>query len=105
MSPATKTYDFTLLVHGADVLSDESMNVLFETGCGDATFGSRDGAQYGTFGRQATSFSAALATAIHDLTNALPSLEIARVEPDGLVRHLHTTLPLARRRLRSRARG
>jgi len=98
-------FSFTLFVHGADVLSDESMDALYEAGCDDATFGSRDGAQYGAFDREGTSFSAALATAIHDLTNALPGLEIAHVEPDGLVRHLHSALPLERRRLRSRERG
>jgi hypothetical protein len=85
MSPTTKTYTFTLFVQGADVLSDESMDALFEAGCDDATFGARDGAQYGEFDRDATSFSTALASAIHDLTNALPGLEIVRVEPDDLV--------------------
>lgn len=39
----------------------------------------------GEFDREATSFSAALASAIHDMTIALPGLEIVRVEPDDLV--------------------
>jgi hypothetical protein len=85
MSPTKKTYTFTLFVHGADVLSDESMDALFEAGCDDATFGARDGAQYGEFDREATGFSAALSSAIHDMTNALPGLEVVRVEPDDLV--------------------
>jgi len=85
MSPAKKTYTFTLFVRGADVLSDESMDALFEAGCDDATFGARDGAQYGEFDREATSFSNALASAIHNMASALPSLEIVRVEPDDLV--------------------
>jgi hypothetical protein len=85
MSPAKKTYTFTLFVQGVDALSDESMDALFEAGCDDATFGARDGAQYGEFDREATSFSAALSSAIHDMTNALPGLEIVRVEPDDLV--------------------
>ena len=76
MSPATNTYNFTLFVHGADILSDESMDALFEAGCDDATFGARDGAQYGEFDRAVTNFGTALASAIHDLTTALPNLEI-----------------------------
>jgi len=76
MSPATNTYSFALFVHGADILSDESMDALFEAGCDDATFSARDGAQYGEFNRAASSFGTALASAIHDLTTALPNLEI-----------------------------
>ncbi len=76
MSPATNTHSFTLFVHGADILSDESMDALFEAGCDDATFGARDGAQYGEFDREAPSFSTALASATHDLTSALSDLEI-----------------------------
>src|SRR6185436_13543056 len=59
MSPAKTTYTFTLFVHGTDILSDESMDALFEAGCDDATFGSRNDAQYGEFDREAVSFSAA----------------------------------------------
>jgi hypothetical protein len=85
MTSTAKTYSFTLFAQGTDLLSDESMDALFEAGCDDAIFGTRDGAQYGEFDREATSFSAALASAIHDLTIALPGLEIVRVEPDDLV--------------------
>jgi len=80
-----KTYIFTLFVQGADVLNDDSLDALFEAGCDDATFGARDGAQYGEFDREATSFGAALSSAIHAMTSALPGLEIVRVEPDDLV--------------------
>lgn len=85
MSPPTKTYTFTLFARGVDLLGDESLDALFEAGCDDATFGARDGAQYGQFDREAASFSSALSSAIHDMTNALPGLEIVRVEPDDLV--------------------
>jgi hypothetical protein len=85
MTPATKTYSFTLFIQGSDVLDDQNLDMLFEAGCDDATFGARDGAQYGEFDREAVSFSAALASAIHDMTNAFPGLEIVRVEPDDLV--------------------
>lgn len=85
MSPATKTFAFTLFVQGADMLSDESMDALFEAGCDDATFGARDGAQYAEFDREATSFEKALSSAIRAVTRALPGLTIVRVEPDDLV--------------------
>lgn len=77
-----------MFVQGADVLSDKNMDALVEAGCDDATFGARDGAQYGEFDREATSFSGALSSAIHDMTNALPDLEIVRVEPGDLVSNL-----------------
>jgi len=85
MSPTKKTYSFTLFLQGIDVLTDDSMDALFETGCDDATFGARDGAQYAEFDREAPSFESALSSAIHDLTRALPGLAIVRVEPDDLV--------------------
>jgi hypothetical protein len=83
--PLNKTYSFTLFLHGVDVLSDESMDALFEAGCDDATFGARDSVQYAAFDREAGSFSKALASAIHDVTKALPGLAVVRVEPDDLV--------------------
>jgi hypothetical protein len=85
MSPTTKTYSFTLFVQGVDVLTDDSMDALFEAGCDDATFGERDGASYAAFDREATSFSEALASALHHVTKALPGLAVMRVEPDDLV--------------------
>lgn len=93
MSPATNTYSFTVHIHGADVLSVEGMDALLSAGCDDATFGARDGAQYAEFDRQATSFSAALTSALHDVTSALPGLEIVRVEREMAAAHGHM-LPL-----------
>ncbi len=85
MTANAKTYSFTLFVQGVDMLADESVNALFEAGCDDATLGTRDGAQYAAFDRQASSFQEALSSAIHDLTHALPELVVVRVEPDDLV--------------------
>jgi hypothetical protein len=58
---------------------DDNLDALFEAGCDDATFGARGVAQYGEFDREATSFSTALASAIHTMTSAVPGLEIVRV--------------------------
>jgi hypothetical protein len=78
-------HSFTLFLSGADVLSDERLGALFEGGCDDALFGARDGAQYGAFDREADSFSEALASAIEDVSTAVPGLQVVRIEPDQLV--------------------
>jgi hypothetical protein len=67
------------------VLEDEHLEALFKNGCDDALFGVRDGAQYGAFDRQATSFSVALASAIADVTRAVDGIEVIRIEPDDFV--------------------
>ena len=79
------THGFTLFFDNVDVLEDEQFDALYEAGCDDALFGMRDGAQYGAFDREASSFSEALASAIRDVTAAVPSLRVVRIEPDELV--------------------
>jgi hypothetical protein len=78
-------YSFTLFFSGTDVLDDARLDALFEGGCDDALFGTRDGAQYGAFDREAGSVSEALASAIRDVTSAVTGLQVVRVEPDELV--------------------
>jgi hypothetical protein len=78
-------HSFTLFLSGADVLDDEQFDALYEAGCDDALFGARDGAQYGAFDREADSFSEALASAIEDVSTAVPGLQVVRIEPDELV--------------------
>ncbi|HEY5342745.1 MAG TPA: hypothetical protein VIJ66_03705 [Solirubrobacteraceae bacterium] len=87
MSSTTKPtiHSFTIFFSGADVLDDERLDALYEAGCDDALFGVRDGAQYGAFDREASSFSKALASAIEDVTSTVPSLQVVRIEPDELV--------------------
>jgi hypothetical protein len=94
----TTIHSFTLFVQGADLLSDAGMEALYAAGCDDATLGARDGVQYAAFDREAPSFDAALAGAIHDLARALPGLVVVRVEPDDLV----TMATIAKRAGRSR---
>lgn len=78
-------HSFTLFFTGGSVLDDEQFDALYETGCDDALFGVRDGAQYGAFDREAGSFSEALASAIRNVTAAVPGLRVVRIEPDELV--------------------
>jgi hypothetical protein len=79
------THSFTIFFSGVDVLDDEQFDALHEAGCDDALFGVRDGAQYGAFDREADSFSDALASAIENVTSAVPGLRVVRIEPDELV--------------------
>lgn len=79
------THSFTIFFSGVDVLDDEQFDALYEAGCDDALFGVRDGAQYGAFDREADSFSDALASAIENVTSAVPGLQVVRIEPDELV--------------------
>jgi hypothetical protein len=84
-APASNIHSFTLFVDGLDVSSDAHIDALHEAGCDDATFGSRDGAAYAIFDREADDFSGALRSAIRDVIAALPQARIVRIEPDDLV--------------------
>ena len=80
-----KTYSFTLYLSGPNVLTDESLDALYEAGCDDAVFGERDGAQYATFDREAASFRVALKTAIANLTAAVSDIQVVRIAPEEFV--------------------
>ena len=97
-APRRDIQSFTLFVGGLDVSSDAHIDALHEAGCDDATVGSRDGAAYAVFDREADSFSDALRSAIHDLLRALPGARIVRIEPDDLV----TMATIAKRSGRTR---
>jgi predicted DNA-binding transcriptional regulator AlpA len=90
------THDFTLILAGVSESTEEMANALFEAGCDDALFGSRDGIVFLDFGREAVSFREAVLSAIRDVRTA--GYEVARVEPDDLV----TAAEIARRAKRSR---
>ena len=100
MSTASESHvhSFTLFLQGLDVSSDEHIEALYEAGCDDATFGSRDGTPYAIFDRETDSFSDALHSAIHDVLQALPQAQIVRIEPDDLV----TMATIAKRCARTR---
>lgn len=74
-------YSFTVVIDG-DV--DTSLDGLFEAGCDDATFGSVDGVNYADFDRTASTFVAAVASAINAI-ESIPGLRVTRIEPDDLV--------------------
>jgi hypothetical protein len=91
-------YEFTLILEGPDILTDDGMDALFDAGCDDATFGAVDGQQYADFTREGDSLAAAVGSAIRQIEDAIPGLMVRRVEPDDLV----TASEIARRTARSR---
>jgi hypothetical protein len=52
-------FSFTLLIHGADVLTEDAQDALFDAGCGDATFGASDHVQRADFDREAADLAEA----------------------------------------------
>ena len=81
----TETYEFTLIVAGADVQTDEALNALAEVGCDDATVGSSGGVQHLDFDCEASSYLAAVLSAIEDVEAAVPGVRTVRVLPDEYV--------------------
>ncbi len=92
------TYEFTLILEGADVLGDAAVDALFEAGCSDATFGEVDGCQYADFTRRARSLADAVGSAKRAIESAIPEVRVIRVEPEDLV----TAAEIAERTGRSR---
>lgn len=88
--------EFTLVMAG-DLEDEGTIDALFEAGCDDATFGTVDGVGYGDFVREATTFAAAVHSAIAGV-ESVPGLRVVRVEPDDLV----TMNEIAQRMDRSR---
>jgi hypothetical protein len=80
-----ETYEFTLVVKGADIQTDEALNALYESGCDDATVGSSGGVQYLDFDREAPSYAEAVSSAIDTVEKAIPGATVARVLPDDFV--------------------
>jgi hypothetical protein len=80
-----QAYTFTLLLHGADPLTEDNMRALENAGCTDALFGRRGTVSYADFDREAESFGEALLSAVQDVEGAIPGLKVTRVEPEELV--------------------
>jgi predicted DNA-binding transcriptional regulator AlpA len=80
-----RTHTFTLLIEGPDLQDEKRLDALFEAGCDDATFGSRDSVQYADFDREAASLAEAIHSAIRNITTAVPDARVIRVEPEEFV--------------------
>ena len=77
-------FSFTLTVEGADVMSEDAQEALFESGCDDATFGISGGVQTADFDREAADFAEAVSSAIKAIESAVPGARVIEVhrEPD-----------------------
>jgi hypothetical protein len=78
-------FDFTLLFTGPDAQTDERLDALFEAGCDDATFGSRENIQFADFSREAETMAEAIATAVETLERTVEGVQVFRIEPEELV--------------------
>ena len=105
--PEGKGYQFTLTLDGAPELTIDGMDRLFETGCDDATFGTRCGVHFAMFHRQAGSAIEAILSAIEDFERAGIGPRAVRVESDELVTagEIAARAGLSREAIRLYARG
>ena len=75
-------YNFTLVIEGADLQTEEAQDALFESGCDDATFGVVDGVEFAEFDREAGSYGQALSSAIDGIKRAIKGARVVQVLDD-----------------------
>lgn len=75
-------HNFELTIRGE--LSDDRLDALFEAGCDDATFSTRDGVTFAAFYREAPSLLDAVLSAI-EAVESVGGFEVVQVDPDELV--------------------
>lgn len=78
------TYEFTLIVDGADLQSDASVDALLAAGCDDALVRRTDGVQHVDFSREAASLEAAVAGAVREI-ESVAGARVVRIADAGLV--------------------
>jgi len=79
-----RVHTFTLVLESPCDLKSGLEDAVHEAGCGDAALGTRSGAVYLEFDREADSFLDAVLSAIRDVSS-IPGAVVAHVEPDELV--------------------
>lgn len=75
-----QTFDFTLILSGINEVTEKAANALYEAGCEDGSFASRDGVAFIMFHRDANSLREAIDSAIRDVKRA--GFGVMRVETD-----------------------
>lgn len=78
------SYQFTLLVEGADIQNPDVVDALFEAGVDDALLGVVDGVQFADFDRESDSLSRAVLSAVNDI-ESVSGLMVSRLADTGLV--------------------
>src|SRR6266545_7635656 len=80
-----RIYEFTLLVEGADLQTDQAQDAVFGAGLDRSTIGMIAGVQHLHFDREASSLAEALVSAITAVEQAVPGVRVVRVAPDEYV--------------------
>ena len=75
-----KTYHFTVILSGITEVTDEAADALYEAGCDDGSFASRDGMAFVMFHRDAPTLREAVHSAIADVKQA--GFGVIRVETE-----------------------
>lgn len=75
-----KTHEFTVILTGISEVTEAAANALYEAGCDDGTFASRDGVAFAMFDREASSLLDAIQSATADIRKA--GFGVFRVETD-----------------------
>jgi hypothetical protein len=73
-----KSYEFTIVLAGVDVMTESLASALYGAGCSDGTPFSGEGIAAVGFDREAVSLETAIKPAVADVENA--GLSVARVE-------------------------
>jgi hypothetical protein len=73
-----KTYEFTLVLDGVDLMTEKIANDLYDAGCSDGSPFSGEGVAAIGFDREAQSLEDAIKSAVADVEKA--GLSVARVE-------------------------
>jgi hypothetical protein len=75
-----QTHDFAVVLSGITEVTDEAANTLWEAGCDDGSFASRDGIAFIMFHRDAPTLREAIDSAIADVKRA--GFGVLRVETE-----------------------
>jgi hypothetical protein len=75
-----KMHHFSLILSGITEVTDEAADALYEAGCDDGSFASRDGIAFVMFHRKAGSLNEAVNSAIADVKKA--GFGVIRVETE-----------------------
>lgn len=81
------THNFTLIFTFADTSLEPHLDALATARCDDAAFAgpASDGTFAAEFDRDADTIAQAISSALQDVQQALPHVQVLRVEPDDLV--------------------
>ena len=77
-----ETYKFTLIIEGADILTEERVDALYEAGCHDTLIGQTNEVQYIYFHRDAGSLDEAVRSATADVEGTVRGAKIVRCFTD-----------------------